>query len=293
MHPIQPRIHTACSREGVFFLFFVLGSGGAAIYTAKNSLILLFCFLVFTLLATLYIGQKNVSRLSLDRRFQDEIFADKEAHIDLLATNTGKHARYALHLYEDFEQDRTIGPIFIPCLKPEETAQAQYDCIFHERGTVRFRQIQVRSRFPLPFFEFRAIYPCETRNTVYPSCDPERDMVCFSEDSDNTRGQTIQRNTRLQELEHGHQRGHIQWKLSARRGTFIEEIDHSLRRSLSQTIDFKSKDDMPLANYERQISQITDLCVRAFAEDTVITLRTKDRDIPSKRKDILDFLANA
>ncbi len=293
MHPIHPRIHTACSREGVFFLFFVLGAGGAAIYTAKNSLILLFCFLVFTLLATLYIGRKNVSGLSLDRRFQDEIFANKEAHIDLLATNTGKRARYALHLYEDFEQDRTIGPIFIPCLKPEETAQTQYDCIFHERGIVRFRQIQIRSRFPLPFFEFRAIYPCEAKNTVYPACDPERDRVCFSEDADDARGQTIQRNTRIQELEHGHQRGHILWKLSARRGTFIEEIDHSTRHALSQTIDFKPKTEMTLANYERQISQITDLCLKAFAEDSVVTLRAEDKVIASKRKEILDFLANA
>lgn len=293
MSPRRPRIHIACSREGIFFLFFVLGLGGAAIYTAKNSLILLFCFLVFTLIATLYIGRSNVSRLHLDRRFQDELFANQEAHIDLLAKNTGKHTRYALHLYEDFDQDRTIGPIFVPSLKPEETVQTPYDCIFYERGSVRFRQIQVRSRFPLPFFEFRAIYPCETRNTVYPARDTARDMITYLKETASPQGRTLQRHTRLQELEHGHQRGHIQWKLSARRNTFIEQVDHSTRHHLTQAIDFKPRSALSASDFERQISQITDDCMNAFQEDRTVIIHTGANVVPSHRKAILEFLANA
>ena len=293
MRPSHPRIHTACSREGIFFLLFLMGLGGAALYTAKNALILLFCFFIFTLLATLYIGRKNVASLRLNRRFQDEFFAGEEAHIDLLVHNPGKHTHYALHLYEDFEQDRTIGPIFIPSLKPDETSQAQYDCIFHHRGTVRFRQLQVRSRFPLPFFEFRAIYPCEMRHTVYPSCDPGRDRIFFSDEIQTPKGGGFFRNTRFQELEHGHQRGHIQWKLSARRGTFIETVDHHVRHQSAMTIDFKSRADLPPADFERQISQLTDCCLKAFSNGTALLIRSPDHEIAPKRQDILEFLAHA
>ena len=283
----------ACSREGVYFLCFVVGLTVAAIYTAKNALILLASFLVILVVASILLGRNNVRKVLVQRRLNDELFAQQEAHITLVAQNVGHRARYAIQLFEDFERDRTIGPIYVSCLRPDSTASCDYDCVFQHRGTVRFRQIQVRSRFPMPFFEFRAVYPLEARNTVYPERLSERDLIQFEADATRSHATSLHRQPRMQELQFGHQTGRILWKLSARRGEFIEELQRPGRAVCAETIRFVPKSELTVADFEKQISQITDYALKALESGKQISISTNQRVISSNRHDILEFLANA
>ena len=286
------KVHIAGSREGVFFILFLLGLGAAVVYTSKNSLILLFCFLLFTVLATLVLGRRNVLGLSLSRRINHELFAAQEAHIDILTRNDSARAHYSLHVYEDFEQRRTIGPIFIPTLAPGEVAQAPYDCVFPYRGNVRFRQIQVRSRFPIPFFEFRATYPCDEQNTVYPQRLPQRDLVTFAGNSDETRGNARRRQNRIQALQDGRQAGRILWKISAKRGTLIEEVAKPARAATSHVVQLTPKYALTPLEFERQISQITDFCLDSLDKGDAVSIRYGDQLTSGKRRDLLEFLSH-
>jgi len=237
-------------------------------------------------------GRRNVKDLNVARRFNNELFAATESHIDILTQNNGKKAHYALHIFEDFEQNRTIGPIFIPTLQPGQTAQAPYDCIFPSRGSARFRQIQIRSRFPVPLFEFRAEYPCEDKATVYPQRLPERDLVRFSASAQDEHGASWRRSPRIQALDNGRLTGRILWKLSARRGTLIEEVRKPTPAGASHVVALTPKSALPAAEYERQISQVTDFCLCSLENGDPVALEHNDQITPGNRRELLEFLSH-
>ena len=143
----------ALSREGWLFAFFIAGLGVAAIYSGQSGLMLLFCCLVAVVFLMLGIARKNVQNLKIERRFVEEIYAGRETRIDVLVTNTGNSTLYGIHIFEAFDDKTQIGPMFIRKLAPGETFTARYMCMFPTRGCTQFVGFEVRSRFPLPFFE--------------------------------------------------------------------------------------------------------------------------------------------
>ena len=264
MKTASSHIHLALNREGGLFLFFMAGLGGAAIYSGNSGLVLFFCAIFAVMVLAYFVARNNLKKISVERRFVEEIFAQKESRIDLLIKNQGNHTVYGLHIFDSFGQNHQIGPVFVRQLAPGETATARYLCQFPTRGVAQFMGFQVRSRFPLPFFEFRLDIDHPESSCVYPEPVNGFDQVFLapSESQENMARAYAEEHT-IRELVHGRRTGRILWKLSARRQTWLESVP--LRHPLPGDhliITVADKKSMTPEQFERQISQITDLVLK-------------------------------
>ena len=297
----QPlHIHTALNREGGLFLFFMAGLGGAAIYSGNSGLVLFFCAIFAVIVLAYFVARNNLKNISIERRFVEELFAQKETRIDLIIKNQGNHPVYGLHIYDTFELNRQIGPVFVRQLAPGDTATSRYLCQFPTRGVAQFIGFQVRSRFPLPFFEFRLDIDHHESACVYPAPVPGVDQVFLnpSESLENKTRSYAEEYT-IRELVHGRRTGRILWKLSARRQTWLESVP--LRHPLPGDhliINVADKQSLGVERFERQISQITDLVLKRLHHNRTgeVHLNTqiyKYGHSPKERQELLEALAKA
>ena len=293
------RLHVAINREGALAIFFFLGLGGSAIYSGNNGLILLFCWLLAAFTLMILVAVRNCSpQLLIERRFSEEIFAGRDAHIDVLITNHGSRPLYGLHIFERFENDRFIGPMFIPRIDPGMTVTAQYQCLFVNRGNAHFCGFQVRSRFPLPFFELRYDCPAEAQSFIYPEPLSGSELLQFAEDSAQTPAHSLRsRDTTIRELVHGRKAGKILWKLSARKQKWLEAVPvHSRSLDTVPVISVIPRKVLGSAQYEKQISQITSFVLSQMQHDLsgevlVGNAHHAYGNSPASRRQILELLA--
>ena len=180
--PKHHRLRVAINREGVLFVFFWLALGAAAIYSGNAGLMILFCMLTAAFALVSALAHRNMQPLEVVRRFPEDIFAQRNAHIDVLMTNRSAIPVYGLHLYERFDDAHCIGPIYVARLAPGETARARYMCIFDARGVAQFSTFEVRSRFPVPIFEWRQTIEASDMARVYPRYEPGTDLIAFCEE---------------------------------------------------------------------------------------------------------------
>ena len=295
------QIHPAINREGALAIFFFLGLAGAAIYSGNNGLILLFCWLLAAFTLMIVVAVRNCSaELTMERRFSGEVYAGRDTCIDVVITNHGSRPLYGLHVFERFEDDRFIGPMYIRRLDPGTTVTARYMCLFANRGIAHFTGFQVRSRFPLPFVELR--YECAATDTafIYPEPIPGRDMIRFEEDRTETAAAPRRgRDTAIRELVHGRKAGKILWKLSARRQKWLEAVPMPARPDDDvPAITIVPKSVLGSIPYERQISQITSFVLSQLQHDKrgeILVHNAKHAygNSPALRRGVLEMLAVA
>ena len=292
------RVHIALNREGGLFVFFALGLGAAAIYSGSSGLVLLFCAILAVVILAGWVARNNLKNISIERRFVQEIFAQKESRIELLIKNHGRKPVYGLHIFDTFEQNHRIGPVFVKQLEPGETATARYLCQFPRRGVAQFCGFQIRSRFPLAFIEFRLDYDQLESAFVYPQPLAGVDLVSFEQSGDlQTVRKTYAEEHTIRELVHGRRTGKILWKLSARRQIWMESV--ALRRPLPGdhlAVTVTDKHKLGYERFERQISQITDLALKRIQNHQSGVVRIGDRKLiygesPKQRRELLETLA--
>ena len=296
--PKSGRTHIAINRQGGLFIFFIVGLGAAAIYAGNSGVMLFFCALFAVCVLAIGVARRNLRQISIERRFVEDIFAGRESRIDLLIKNNGKKTVYGLHVYDTFEQNRQIGPVFVKQLPPGETATARYMCQFPGRGIARFRGFQIRSRFPLPFLELR----CDMEHTdsafVYPEPIAGHDMLVLEPaDVNKPRYQTKKDDNTIRELVHGKRLGRILWKLSARRQVWMESVP--LRRPVrgdKPAIVVLGKEKLGAERFERQISQVTDFALKRMMQNQSGEVHIGHQTIhygvsPQERRVLLETLA--
>jgi uncharacterized protein (DUF58 family) len=295
----KPKIRIALNREGALFFFFVLGLGASAIYSGKSGLMLLFCCMIAAIVVFAIMAHQNFQQsLKIERRFVEEVFAGCDTRIDLLITNEGSAPIYGIHIFEKFESERTIGPMFIRRLAPGETATARYMCVFPSRGQAQFCGFEIRSRFPLPFFELRRDIPCKTTHIVYPEPITGTEHIVFqpAESQNCPRKHRFSENV-IRELVHGRRAGRILWKLSAKRQTWLESVPLRTRSAATMPAIFITpKMAMHDEIFERQISQITAYILTQIQLDRTGEVHFGKEQLtygksPQQRREILEMLA--
>ena len=294
-----PALRIAMNREGGLFIFLLLSVGAAAIYSGKNGLMLLFCCLFAALMIFSLIARRNLSvPLVIERRFVEEIYAQRDVRVDVLITNAGQFPVYGLHVYERFEDGRTIGPMFVRQLAPGETAVARYMCKFPTRGNAKFCGFQVRSRFPLPFFEQR--FDVEHLDTafVYPHPANYREPLGITSLNSDFEPEVHQRaDETIRELAHGRRAGRILWKLSAKRQIWLEAVPKRKRMSMHRpVIQIVPRSVLGNEKYEKQISQITWMVLDQLQYEKSGVIVVEDRHYPygqtaAQRRELLEMLA--
>ena len=277
--PKHHRLRVAINREGVLFVFFWLALGAAAIYSGNAGLMILFCMLTAAFALVSALAHRNMQPLEVVRRFPEDIFAQRNAHIDVLMTNRSAIPVYGLHLYERFDDAHCIGPIYVARLAPGETARARYMCIFDVRGVAQFSTFEVRSRFPVPIFEWRQTIEASDMARVYPRYEPGTDLIAFCEEestapppADRPRFQTEMHT--IAELRHGRRRGRILWKLSAKKGKIYEDIPiRNKRHAQTSHIVVETARGRSRVEYEREIAQVATFCTQHACDGRLGSVR--------------------
>lgn len=272
----RQKLQIAWNREGVIFLLLALGLAFASVYTGQNAIVLLFCVFAAVLSLSAWFGGQNVGGLIVERRFIEEIYAQKEAQIELIVYNPSSRTRHGLHLYEDFGGVSEIGPMYIDKLGPRQTAVLRYSCIFPTRGVSRFQQIQLRSRYPLPFFEFRSRMPKPDTALVYPSLDPETTVLTFHPLEASLNLRRSMHDWSIQPVIAGRITGRILWKLSARQGQLVQRHARFRSHAQSEVISLKSRQELGRAAFERQASQAAHYCIDSLEHGRSIALYASD-----------------
>ena len=289
----------AVNREGALFIFFLIALGGASIYSGKSGLMILFCCLFAGVVILTVVARMNcMQKLLIERRFVEDIFANRDTKIDILVTNYGNAPVYGIHIYEQFEGNRSIGPMFIRKLVPGETATARYLCQFPSRGHAKFCGFEVRSRFPLPFFEWRQTIHCEHSAFVYPEPLAGSDQIVMTNaQSDTPERQAKKDDTTIRELIHGRRAGRILWKISAKRQIWIESVPTASRlRSKRSVIQIQPRQNLGPQRYETQISQITFYVLNQMQNNLKGEIVVGNQHVPygnsqTERREVLEMLA--
>ena len=299
MLPHSHHPHIAINREGALAIFFFLGLAGAAIHSGNNGLILLFCWTFAAAILLCAMALRNCTpNLLIQRRFSEELFAQRDTRVDVIITNTSHKTLYGLHIFERFENNRTIGPIFVRKLPPDATVTAQYLCRFVNRGYAHFSGFEVRSRFPLPFFELR--YPIDAPDNafIYPEPKPGRDLIQFACNPDKaSKRLRSSHQVTFRELEHGRKSGKILWKLSAKKQKWIEAVPlRTAPQDLTPVIQIQHKKEIGSAAFENQLSQITHFVLKRMMNDQCGIVQCDNIPIeytntPQSRRKLLEFLA--
>lgn len=293
-------LRLAANAEGFIFFFACIALGAAAIGSGKNGLMLLFCTLAAAFILFSIIARRNISQpLKIERRFAEEIFAGNEAHIDLIVTNLGNIPVFGIHIYEKFEDGRTIGPIFIPRLNPGQTSVAKYVCMFPNRGHAHFCGFEIRSAFPLPFAELRKDIPVQNDILVYPEPIDGTEQIEFSTAQDDSRPQiSHQTDTSIRELIHGRRVGRILWKLSARRQIWLEAVPIRKKNTSGiPAIILQPKQILGPERFEKQISQVTGFVLDQIQNEKHGEIQIEHISLPygktpQQRQKILETLAS-
>ena len=213
-------------------------------------------------------------------------------------TNHGTAPVYGIHVFERFDEKHVIGPMYIRKLNPGETASARYICQFSERGSAQFAGFEVRSRFPLPFFEWRQNIENTASAFVYPEPLPGRDEIVRVEgQQEGSRRRSHKKERVIREVVHGRRCGQILWKLSAKKQKWIESVPAASRAPSGITvIDIVPRQTLGADRYEKQISQITSLVLEQIQAHREGEIRAGSRSVdfgeaPGQRRRALEMLA--
>ena len=258
------RLHVAMNREGALFVFFWIALGATAIYSGNSGIMLLFCALSATAVLLVMIAIRNFQPMTIQRRFNEDIYAGHSARVDLFVTNNGNTPIYGLHIFEKFDDAHFIGPVFFSKIAPGETATARYMCIFEARGLARFPSFEIRSRFPVPFLELRKQIDMPDAVCVFPRRDDGVELIQFTECPQSHARLTAQNTHTIREIRDGQRRGRILWKLSAKKDKLIEDLPFRQRSQIERhSIRLRMKSELPTPLYETQISQIATFCTQS------------------------------
>lgn len=288
------------NREGALFLFFLIGLGGAAVYSGNSGLVLFFCTLLSLCVLAIIFARRNLNGINIERRFPEEFFAGREVRVELLVRSTGRTPLYGLHIFDSFDTDRKIGPVFVRSLTRDNVICAHYTCQFPTRGIAHFLSFQVRSRFPLSFLEFRLDMNRHDVAYIYPEPIEGTDMVVFKGSESGRKPKRFHReNISIREVRNGRKSGRILWKLSARRQIWLEAVP--IRRPESDAnpiITLQPRQILGTEKYERQISQVTDFTLKRILDNRTGEVLIGRQSLPygssqKQRRQLLEALAQA
>jgi len=127
----------------------------AAFNTGNNLIYLLDSILIAALITCAVKTYFALNGLSVERVVLAEVFAGKRCSVDIVVRKLPKkgEACYGIEILDEIEGE--TGRRFIPEIAAGETVVATYSFVPERRGILKVGPMQLRSRFPVGFFERR------------------------------------------------------------------------------------------------------------------------------------------
>lgn len=137
------------TRIGVGFLVFTMVIGFAAINTGNNALYIALSFMLAALLLSGIASKGGLKHLRVELQSLPEAWAGKPAQGRLRIANRSHiwNVRDVL-----ITSDELATPIFIPLLDRRSAIDVAASFLFHRRGTVQLKWLDLYTRYPFGFF---------------------------------------------------------------------------------------------------------------------------------------------
>jgi uncharacterized protein (DUF58 family) len=230
----KPRIAIRLTLEGFVFFLFVIALLVISLIQRLNLMTLFFALSITIVLATFWLGRRNLKMLSARWTFPQEVHAGAPLSVDLEVNNArGKTAGFGLTFQARLH--RQVDGVESEVVVPLPTVFAMHG-LHHplrlgelDRGVYRLQAAALTSRFPFGLVQFRLPLACDGELVVYPSLGQfEGQMAIYrSSGTDVSQRSGGQRGTQLDQYRHlrdyriGDNPRHVHWRSSARRGQLM------------------------------------------------------------------------
>jgi len=211
------------TRIGVSFVVFTVFIGFAAINTGNNSLYIGLSLMLGALILSGVASKGGLKQLHVDFGSVDEAWAGRDAHGRLRITNRS-------HLWNVRDlvvtSPELARPVFVPVIERRRTVTADATFLFHHRGLVRLKSIDLYTRYPFGFFLKKRRVKIEGEVIVYPRLLPD-DIAheCFVAAEGELHASTrVGAGTEIhsfRDYARGDSLRHVYWKKSASLGRWI------------------------------------------------------------------------
>ena len=310
------------TREGFFYLLWVVVVGVAAVLSGNNLLYLVLSCLLAAMLVSGLVSRLVLSGLQLDVRFPSAVFARQSFRLSvtlrnlkrrlpsysiwIAATPASKQRRRDPAPRTESGPRLDAQPIYCPLIAGGGKATVSTPAAFPRRGRFENQVFQLRTKFPFSFVERRARLTPTKEITVYPSLEssPAVDKMLEgleAEQHAQTRGESHDLyRIRPGQSEDGAR--FVDWKATARVGeVMVKEFTRDDRRQVEIVFDRSMPESNARARetddalFESTVQQCSALVWRLSEIGTEIRFLSGDVSLlsvaPSDVFGILGFLA--
>lgn len=264
------------TREGRVFVLATLGVGAAAVNTGNNLLYLVLGLLLSLIVLSGILSELVLRDVRVVRRLPRRAFAGSPCLVELAVTNDKKRApSYSIEIEDWAPDDPCDRRCYFLKVAPGAEVVASYERTPQKRGTLRFGELRIRTRYPFGLFEKTRRIADEAELVVYPAlakhARPEPAGGSEGPEVESTRRGPGSEIAGVRDYASGDEARAIHWKRTASLGKLVvRERQRDVARRLTLVIDeARPRGIDPIAwdaAFERVLSEAARTAERALAE---------------------------
>ena len=246
------------TRIGVSFVIFTIFIGFAAINTGNNSLYIGLSFMLGALILSGVASKGGLKHLRIEFASIDEAWAGRDAHGRLRIANRSRIWNVRDLVVTSPELAR---PVFVPLIERRATITVDATFLFHHRGLVALKTIDLYTRYPFGFFLKKRRMKMDGEVIVFPRLLPddfarERFRSAEGEEHASNRVGAGTEIHSFREYVRGDSLRHVYWKKSAALGRWImKQTETEAGRIVHVAIDPYKPRAASDDDFERMVSE--------------------------------------
>ena len=281
---LRPPRQLTFTREGKYFVALTFGIGFAAINTGNNLLYLLLGMMLALIVGSGVLSELSLSRLAVDRRVPDRIFAGHPFLMGIALTNPKQRLpSFSIEVEEDVAQGKLEKKCYFLKVPAGRTQLTSYRHTFERRGLFSFTGFKVSTRFPFTFFRKSRHVACAGEVVVFPAVHavtPPGGHTSVASERHTYRLDRRGDFYALREYQEGDDPRDIHWRQSAKQARMMVRQHEDLKgRRIAVFLDNIQREEVlapsDLDRQERAVSLAASLAVHYIQKGYTVALVTR------------------
>ena len=276
------------TKMGVIFLLFTMVIGFAAINTGNNALYIVLSFMLAGLLLSGVASKGGLKHLRVELQGIDEAWAGKPADGRLRIANRSPLWNVRDVTIISYE---LATPVFIPLLDRRSEIEVSASFLFHRRGTVDLKGLDLYTRYPFGFFRKKRRVRIDGQVIVFPRLlDEETARERFRAiegelHSSNRPGPGTEIHS-FREFVRGDSMRHVYWKKSASLGRWIiKQTEVEAARAVHVVIDPYKPPHVSDDDFERMVSEAATFIYEILQEPVDLIVSLPRRTLTARQQE--------